>query len=83
VELCHHDSATKSRDEEDRNAGYELDSLCRSDSAYRKNHEHGNGKIRAEQQWNTANAPTMMTDDDRNDGESFPGRCTKKCCREN
>jgi hypothetical protein len=44
VELCHRDSATKSRDEEDRNADYELDSLCRKDSAYRENHKHGNGE---------------------------------------
>jgi hypothetical protein len=50
VELCHHDSATKSRDEEDRNADYELDLLCRSDSAYRKITNTATGKIRAEQQ---------------------------------
>ena len=49
VELCHHDSATKSQDEEDRNADYELASLCRSDSVYGKNHKDGNGKIRTEQ----------------------------------
>lgn len=93
MEHCHHDSATKSRDEEDRNDDYELDSLCRSDCAYRENSKHGNvgdkGQTATEtRQQKTdktrkvTNAPTMMMND-MNDGRSFPGRYTKKICREN
>jgi hypothetical protein len=49
VEMSHHDPATKSRDEEERDADYELDSLCRSDPADRKITNTANG-IRAGQQ---------------------------------
>ena len=48
--MSHHDPAIKSRDEEDQDADYELDALCRSDSANRKITKTANGMIRAGQQ---------------------------------
>ena len=47
--MSHYDPATKSRDEEDQDAAYKLDSLCRSDPADRKFTNTANGMIRAGQ----------------------------------
>ncbi len=75
-------------DEEERNADYELGSFCRT-TIQRTGKFTNTATVRTEQQQEHGSKnrikheklrknPTMMMNDDRNDGESFPGRCTKK-----